>query len=205
MGFHENHCHHESFWRGLVCGKLNVWMLLMLTLSWSLVVMSGLILRFMLRDPVAWYDLCLHEWILGAICVWFVPCLVLWILNKRYFYVGCGVMTTIGVLAFQWCFKEYIEHHTMFDVKGIYEDTYGFARIAFPFTLILGSWTCVLWWATRKRMVNQPIVGKDVSCPECGYNLRGRKDTTCPECGATPTLEELVRGQSMAMEKVGRN
>lgn len=33
--------------------------------------------------------------------------------------------------------------------------------------------------------------GRDVPCPECGYNLRGLQGTECPECGQPVTIGRI--------------
>lgn len=53
-------------------------------------------------------------------------------------------------------------------------------------------------WATARVCHNPPEPGK-VTCPSCGYDLRGQQECRCPECGEQFTVGELMqRGASPA-------
>ena len=43
--------------------------------------------------------------------------------------------------------------------------------------------------ARRRRCVK---AGDPLSCPSCGYDMRGLHQATCPECGTQYTLDELL-------------
>lgn len=61
--------------------------------------------------------------------------------------------------------------------------------------LALAFWVLVgfgCWRSGFARAVRQ-VGRRQVACPDCGYNLKGRYDTRCPECGAAYTLDELWR------------
>ena len=50
-------------------------------------------------------------------------------------------------------------------------------------------------------------IDRDVPCPVCRYNLRGRREARCPECGATFRWQALLHvscvrcGESLAMHQ----
>jgi hypothetical protein len=35
------------------------------------------------------------------------------------------------------------------------------------------------------------LAGRDVECPQCGYNLRGLRGAACPECGSALSFRML--------------
>jgi len=35
------------------------------------------------------------------------------------------------------------------------------------------------------------LAEQDVTCPNCGYNLRGLSASKCPECGSAPDIHEI--------------
>jgi len=58
--------------------------------------------------------------------------------------------------------------------------------------------TAWIWRETDAESFRQSLAAGayTVSCPGCGYNLRGLRGTTrCPECGTEYTLDELVTCQ----------
>lgn len=46
---------------------------------------------------------------------------------------------------------------------------------------------------------NLQRLSASVTCPECGYSLRGLTEARCPECGWSTTVDDLVRRSLAAM------
>lgn len=45
-----------------------------------------------------------------------------------------------------------------------------------------------------EELIRAYLVGRDVACPECSYNLRDLREARCPECGCTLAIKgEILR------------
>jgi hypothetical protein len=56
--------------------------------------------------------------------------------------------------------------------------------------------TVLIWRESAlERAARLGGLGSTVTCPMCGYNLKGLKTTQCPECGTTFALDELLERQ----------
>ncbi|WP_432797611.1 hypothetical protein [Poriferisphaera sp. WC338] len=178
-------------------------MLLTVALAAGLVAMVGLITAvcspaFSKRSN--WDEMVMGVSFIPATIVWIPLVYVLWTRGIGHKPILFGVLGSVGLIGHSIGIGIVIDSMVRWQYSEIWIFTLVFATIF----LVGLLWTWVLWWGYKRRLVWDMGEDREVYCVDCGYNLHGRRDTTCPECGATPTLEELVRGQGMAMEKAGK-
>jgi hypothetical protein len=63
--------------------------------------------------------------------------------------------------------------------------------------LALAIWiaaTACIWRETPAERVarRDPRMGSWLTCPRCGYSMKGLREARCPECGTQYTLDELL-------------
>lgn len=72
----------------------------------------------------------------------------------------------------------------------------GYIPIGFYASLTaLAAWPIMAILVWRESPEERDSRAAVVSCPDCGYNLRGLSECRCPECGRQYTLDELYAAQ----------
>jgi hypothetical protein len=65
----------------------------------------------------------------------------------------------------------------------------------------LASWPVMAVLVWRERPEERALRTTPVSCPGCGYDLRGLSECRCPECGRQYTIDGLFAAQLRSMQE----
>jgi len=121
-----------------------------------------------------------------GLCGW------IWIFRSMLRITGRGVLVIIaaltGVVAVSALLRTWVEDLV---IHGELSNQYTDGFVLNVNWYALGAWLLATAWIIARAQRSSPG-SACVTCPACGYDMRGLTHTTCPECGKEHTLDQFV-------------